>query len=1257
MASITFLAGSTVDARTRLLEEELRLKNTDPMNCLHIVPTRTMVMEMENRGLGSMNRQIDTLSSLIGRIFYDDIYYRLFREFSFMDDAMRELATQLILERRNATPEGLRYFFPLFSSSAKPDTLKGIYRHILEFFSLLVSNNFEDDLVEVLSRKIIRSDEEIPGTGEKRFALDTDLALLFGDYEEFKKSHRLYDNDDILSSVRAFLTEANPPSVLKDIDILIFNSFISITKAEEVILLSLFAQVGEVIWSLDYDPGSDESMAALIQGANQRENESTGLYEAYRIYASLGSLLRKTNEAEYPTTIKRSPKEPFNNPFASGLYRSGRYDEQGESAIHIKAFNTRLDEIKGIASEIKRTAIERKREDLTGMRVIFPDLSQYSSLIYELFPAYGIPFNITKGLPLFSSPLAGLFLLLLDIPRNGFQREDIHAFFTSGLVSPATPSMDIDDQERWLTILEGQGAFFAGEKPRPGEVFSDIPSATGEKTYSWIERVSVVAKRCGIHGGAIAPEWIIRARDYFSSHYHMLGRDKKASLLRDYYRFLHHLFYVYENVRPFEELPKLKTPSAMVRELFHLLTIFGIQENILLFLGSDPDPKREQAEKSIRRDTSALRTLKELAVKTAKELDREELFLPESRTTSLIERFRKGFADSISKSSVKETYQKGAVDISEWSDIIGCSFDDIFAGGLCSNEFPLTEPDDFILPESSGPHLRKTDLTDQSRYLFTHLLRNYRHNLYISYPKTVGEKETQPSPVLLDMVSMMERKDVSPSQGIEAMEDSFRWEKNPSFTASDEFLDSIEVEQKLGLPSKENLFFHKHIILGTDSLLNQSIIRAVGCLLSRSRTDGLSEYDGLVSGSPAFLRYRSGLRQVFSASRLDLIANCPMRYLFQTLYELEPIEELKQELSFKDLGSHIHALLKLLFEEIVKHGRNVASLGLSRAAPMARDIAAQYFSHLGYLERLDWFEVQKRDIIDGLDVATGRADEELPSRQGLLAHLLRFESQHLGDEQIVDLEHRFGNEDAIPVSLGRTQVQGYIDRIDKMDDQEVYFIYDYKTGKAPGPGAVKRGLSFQLPGYIAALAAERGGTKPIAAAYYSINRKELAENSPFSSPLGYNFPYKTGIDLTGTTLIQDYVNKLIDLLDRGIFHHSTDELMCSFCEFKYACYKDKRRMAHLVDSKACPEIYSGKKNLEKWKEMEGFQKRWKEIQKKMAEPRESKKGEKKSKDLEQVLEFKQWLLDNQGSLPLERNYIDKILTSIRDYQHSFFPQQ
>ncbi|MFB0532597.1 MAG: hypothetical protein ACETVU_02905, partial [Desulfatiglandales bacterium] len=155
MTQITYLIGQTVEARSRLLKEEMVMKGASFKNSLQIVPSRSMVMELEGQGLGWLNRPVNALAFIITRIFYDDIFYQSFKDFSYMDDTIKELAVRVILKKRHEMPEGLRYFFTLFDPHLSDETLPGIYQHILGFFSLLVSNNFEDRFVDQLSHKIL----------------------------------------------------------------------------------------------------------------------------------------------------------------------------------------------------------------------------------------------------------------------------------------------------------------------------------------------------------------------------------------------------------------------------------------------------------------------------------------------------------------------------------------------------------------------------------------------------------------------------------------------------------------------------------------------------------------------------------------------------------------------------------------------------------------------------------------------------------------------------------------------------------------------------------------------------------------------------------------------------------------------------------------------------------------------------------------------------------------------------------------------
>ncbi len=1252
MTQITYLIGQTVEVRRRLLKEDMASKGASFRNSLHIIPTRNMLRELEGQGPGWLSRPVDTLISIIGRIFYDDIFYQSFKDFSYMDDTMKELAVRVILNNRYEMPDGLKYFFPLFSPHLRNETLSGVYQHILGFFSLLVSNNFEDRFVDQLSRKIIMLDDIRPGAGEERYALDTDLALLFGDYEEFKRSNRFYDNEDIIGSVRSFLAGGNPPGLLKDVNVIVFDGFISINRKEEEILFYLFKNVDEVLWLLDFDPQVDDPINAFKEVSGDERDGKSGEYEAFRIFTSLLSLMERIEKAGFPTLIKRAPAQKFKNPFAIGLYGSGRYDNSKEKGLRIRSFNTRLDEIRGIASEIKKISNLKKIDDLSGIRVIFPDLNEYSSVIYEIFPEYGIPFNIGKGLPLVSSPISTLFQLIIDIPLNGYRRDDIQKFFSSSLVSPIKSKMDKEKQLNWLMLLGDEGAFFAEE--RMSDVATFLESRCNDKEECRLDIASVdrVARQCGIKGGKVVTDWLPRARDWFFSLYTNCPEDKKrADILSDYYLFIYQLFYLNESLKPFGNLLRKRNPKETVQGLFYLLDIFGIQNKILLLLKDEKGLDREVIERIIRRDIRALNTLKDLAIRVARDLEKTESYLASSKSIPLLERFKRGFNRLLNRTRIVEDLYKGAVDISEWPDVMGCSFDFIFAGGLSADEFPLKEPDDFIIPESSGGHLRKIDLVDQSRHLFSHILCNYRNDLYLSYPKRIKEKDAQPSPVLLDMVAM--KNDGSPYSGIEELEKTFPWEENPYFTSNEEFMNTVEVEKKIPIPIKESQFTHKHILLGDHSFLNESVIRSARSLMARSSVDGLSEYDGLVFSSQNFPEYLSNFRDIFSTSRLDMMANCPLRYLFGEVFSLEPIEEVEEEVSLRDIGSHVHAILKMIFDELKKNGENVASIGLSKAFALAREIGEHYFSHLKYLEGLDFFETQKRDIMDGLETTSTLTEHGLPKREGLLAQILRFEEQNLNNERIIALEYWFGDKANNPVMIGKVRIRGYIDRINRLPGKEnIFLTYDYKTGRAPTLSEIKKGLSFQLPGYISAIQKEKH-PKGVMARYYLVKRRSLSEGNPFTSPINYNYAQKTGIDLSGIKLIGDYADRLISLLKRGIFHHSTDELICSFCEFKYACYKNTRRIAHLIDSGVFPDLYSGRKNLERWKKAENFQKMWKEIQKKIDDPAEIKSEAKRRDNFEKVMEFKEWLEENRQSLPFDERYIDQIIEEIGDYQKSF----
>jgi ATP-dependent helicase/DNAse subunit B len=1251
MAQITYLIGQTIDNRRGLLEEEMSRRGISLEQSLRIVPSYSAIRQLENNGPGWLHRPVDTLPSIVNRIFYDDILFRSFGDYTFMDGTMKELAIRVILHNRNGMPDGLQYFSSLFGPSLENESLPGIYRQILEFFSLLVDNSFEDRFVDRLSRKIDQWDEVRAGAGEQRYALDSDLALLLGDYEEFKRTNHIYDEDDILGSVRSFLSSGNAPSLLHDVRVILFDGFVTITKAEEEILFCLFREVEEVLWLIDFDPRANDPIAAFRKAAGHGEASIDGDYEAYRISASLVPLMDRVDRAQFPTAVKGALSEQFGNPFSEGLYKAGKYDDSIKNGLKIRSFHSRLDEIKGIAGEIKKIGYQDRTQDLSEIRVLLPDLGEYTSLVYEVFPEYGVPFNITRGLPLSASPLSRIFQLLIGIPLNNYRTEDLHAFFTSGLVDPIPAHSNEHERVEWVTLLYEQGAFFSGEGKADLGALLKSRSADTVRNQLDIASVDKVARQCGIRGGEPLTEYIPRARDYFSFLYENSRNGKgHKGILDEYYAFVRELFGLKKNIEPFKDLRAKKSPKEAVQALFYLLDMFGVQKNVLSILKGGTGTDLEARERIIRRDMRAFNTLKDLLVRTARDLEKAESYLPFSNDAPLLGRFKQGFDTLLSRTRITEDYCKGAVAISEWVDIMGCSFDYVFAGGLSADEFPLGEPDDFIMPESSLGPLKKVNLTDLSRNLFSHILCNYRRGLYLSYPKSINDRDVQPSPVLLDMVSLVQEE--TAYHGTQALEDSFQWEDNPWFTNEQEFLNTIAVEEKTSLSPTHNSFAFDRLILGDNRFLNESVMRGVRSLIGRNTIDGLSQYDGLVYQARRFADYLSSFDETFSTSRLDMLANCPLRYLFGEIFSLEPLEEVAEELSFKDIGSHVHAILKMIFEELRTKGENVASIGLAKTFGLAREIGEGYFSRLSHLEGLDFFEAQKAAIMDGLHTTATSGEDGAPKREGLLAQMIRFEEANLTKETITALEYRFGYGRERPVALGSTRIKGYVDRVDTIpSDDTLLVIYDYKTGRAPSLSDIKKGLSFQMPGYLFALAAEQEASNAIAR-YYLVNRQRLSDNYALTPPIAYPHEQQTGMSLSGVKLIGDYVDGLITLLKAGVFHHSTDEMTCSFCDFKYACYKNTRRMAHLVDSGVFPDLYSGRKNLVRWKEVDDFRKRWKEIKKNMADAPAAEKEGTKNRRLESIREFEDWLKANRTSLPFYKEYVDGIIEEVESYLKS-----
>ncbi len=125
---------------------------------------------------------------------------------------------------------------------------------------------------------------------------------------------------------------------------------------------------------------------------------------------------------------------------------------------------------------------------------------------------------------------------------------------------------------------------------------------------------------------------------------------------------------------------------------------------------------------------------------------------------------------------------------------------------------------------------------------------------------------------------------------------------------------------------------------------------------------------------------------------------------------------------------------------------------------------------------------------------------------------------------------------------------------------------------------------------------------------------------------------------------------MTSLIEKGVFHHSADGNTCEFCEYKFACHKNERRMEHLLESRPDLDIYSGNRNLEKWQRVDSFRKEWKKICQSMEKAETLKTASARKKHYEAVVEYRNDLIDRKESLPFTAEYMDSLMDEIDSFE-------
>lgn len=296
--------------------------------------------------------------------------------------------------------------------------------------------------------------------------------------------------------------------------------------------------------------------------------------------------------------------------------------------------------------------------------------------------------------------------------------------------------------------------------------------------------------------------------------------------------------------------------------------------------------------------------------------------------------------------------------------------------------------------------------------------------------------------------------------------------------------------------------------------------------MAERRTGVPGAAHGVVEARPDLLDPRRNDSVVVSASRLEALGTCPLRYLHASVLRLYPPDDPELDpdvwLGHRERGSLLHEVYDGALRE-------------SKEAGLRLDDAAFEKLALRVLDR--GIDRMRHEIPTPGEGTLARETAALREDVRSFVRLIRAQSPHF-----VALELRFGLGEDEPLVLdlpgGTVRLRGAIDRVD--EDLAGLHVVDYKTG---APRDFEKGVFHggrRLQHAVYAMAAEQRLRGEVVDGQYHFPTRR-GQNQVFSFP-------RTQLESA---------RELLDIMMEGVaaghFVPTDDSSDCSYCDFAEVC--------------------------------------------------------------------------------------------------------
>jgi ATP-dependent helicase/DNAse subunit B len=958
-----------------------------------------------------------------------------------IESQARELIIQHLVEKS-----------PYLKGSCYP----GVVGKVAQFVVQVKQNNLSAD--ELTDRILTVQQNKL--LGEK----DNFLLGILNDYQEFLDKKAAIDQED----TTGWLSESlkNKKSGLLDYlsgyQTVILDGFYYLSPAQQELVRSLINFFPQTIVTLH-----TKSLKKLNHDSDSAILEKYVSF-IHQIYSSVGG------------KVEQGP--------SSG----------GRSAIFFDDPDNRVEEVRKIARAIKAILLEKREISPDRIGVVFPSLEIYAPLIHEIFPQYGIPYQLPHKLS--RSPLAHAFKKMLDLRCNGFLLEDLEEFFSYGFIAPRFTQ-------------EGRVEFFSLlDLEQPLEAGFDFAALVG------------LCRKANISGGDdFLHDWWEPIQKYLESKDSRESAGTKTGSHRA--KIGNTLFYLNQLHSFLWKLPDTLTPQRFQDIILELADLMQIPQNLLLPL-EQPDHRNLEA---IKHDIAAFNRIRDVSAEIVNHLrflDRKEY--PLSMLGKIFLRY-------LARSTFFPPTQGKNIAILNLSETIGLSFDTVFMGGLVEGELPLPGERDIFYPTGGGKIYRWLDRTKESKYLFYGLLNNSHGPIYFFSPQASDERVLFPSSL------------IDP--------DWRRRQDSENIYSRQELLENIALTRDQPQKSLEL----KNILQQVDPGTSAQINRVLQIEQMRSSSE-VSPFEGVLADPDNLIRLKE--RYTFTAdnschysvSQLEEYARCPMQYFFDRILELKPLPPVQEEIEADERGKLVHQILEEYYRGVSKEELSDQDTLRQRLILMANHV----FDRWAPPFHNAFWEGEKRKLFSGLDSG---------EKPGILLRFWLNEQEQLKISYPYLVEFSFGEEKDY-FCIDELRLVGRIDRIDRLWESDSFLFFDYKTGKIPDLEDINKGLSFQIPVYLMALADyfdQQDSVKLTTGVggYYAVSDREVKLKTFYGSASVEHLVKSRRNSFFNNSELQEELHSIrirIHQIDRSIKEGKFPlpqidpaDVPCKWCDFKKIC--------------------------------------------------------------------------------------------------------